>query len=197
MTEYTPYWVTTGIRGFVALIMSLAIITVDNLAATILLLPFAVVLALIALSTYVVVDSAFVLATSFMLPHTGPMKLVLRIQSVCGIIIGLLCFFVNSGGIALSGFLYLAAAQASCAAVGKYLVARDIAEYHNSRWCYASACIACVSAIVLLSCHQAKDHRSLLLPYSYLGLFGLNQFALASHMLFRESFEVHDKRAWR
>jgi hypothetical protein len=137
MTEYTPYWVTTGIRGFVALIMSLAIITVDNLAATILLLPFAVVLALIALSTYVVVDSAFVLATSFMLPHTGPMKLVLRIQSVCGIIIGLLCFFVNSGGIALSGFLYLAAAQASCAAVGEYLVARDTAEYHNSRWCYA------------------------------------------------------------
>jgi uncharacterized membrane protein HdeD (DUF308 family) len=69
MTDYTSYWGATCVRGVIALAAGVVIVFCSALNATILLMPLGVVFSLLVLASYVVVDSAIVLACSFMLPY--------------------------------------------------------------------------------------------------------------------------------
>lgn len=186
MSEYTAYWGATCARGVIALIAGVVIVFCSALRSTILLMPLAIVFSLMALAAYVVVDSAIVLASSFMLPHHHLGRIALRVQGFIGIAIGITCFIVSSQERDLRWFLYLAALQALCVAIAEYLAARDTASYHNSKWCYMSAYIALISSLVLLFFHQATGHLLAWLLYGYLWSFGLNLLLLSSHMLFEE-----------
>lgn len=186
MTDYTGYWGATCVRGVIALAAGVVIAFCSALNATILLMPLGVVFSLLVLAAYVVVDSAIVLACSFMLPHHHLGRVALRLQGIIGMMIGIACFIVSQSEADIRWFLYLAALQACCVAIAEYLSARDTAEYHNSKWCYASAVIAAVSCVVLMIFHQATGHLLSWLLYSYLWCFGLNLFVLACHMLFEE-----------
>jgi hypothetical protein len=69
MTEYTPYWGATWVRGVIALLTGVVIIFCSASRSSMLLTPLAIVFSVMALAAYVVFDSAIALASSFMLPH--------------------------------------------------------------------------------------------------------------------------------
>lgn len=186
MTGYTAYWGAMCIRGVIALVAGLAIAFCSALNTTTLLRPFGVVFSLLALAAYVVVDSAIVMACSFMLPHRHLGRIALRVQGAIGTMIGVACFIVAQREADIGWFLYLAALQALCVAVAEYLSARDTAQDHQSRWCFVSAVIAAFSSAILLACHRATGHFLSWLLYSYLWCFGLNLFLLSCHMLYEE-----------
>ncbi len=71
-------------------------------------------ISILCLAAYGVVDSAIVIASSFMIPINRQGRLVLRLQGVVGVIIGMLLFSIANNRITLHWFLYLAAAQARC-----------------------------------------------------------------------------------
>ncbi len=193
MTDYTAYWGATCVRGIIALVAGVAIAFCSALNTTILLMPIGIVFSLLALAAYVVVDSAIVVACSFMLPRHYLSRVALRLQGIIGMLIGVGCFIVGQDETAIGWFLYLAALQAACVAVAEYLSARDTAEYHHSKWCYASAAIAALSSVVLLIFHRATGHLLSWLLYSYLWCFGLNLFVFSCHMLFEEFHASHSQ----
>lgn len=195
MTDYTPYWGATCVRGVIAMAAGVAIAFCSALNATVFLKPLGVVFSLLALAAYVVVDSAIVVACSFMLPHHHLGRMALRLQGAIGMVIGVACFIVGQLEADISLFLYLASLQACCVAVAEYLSARGTSEYHHSKWCYASAVIAALSSVVLLMCHRATGHFLSWLLYSYLWCFGLNLFVLSCHMLFEEFHAFHAEKA--
>ncbi len=184
MTDYTAYWGATCARGIAALVAGVVIAFCAALNTTVLLMPIGIVISLVALAGYIVVDSAIVLASSFMLPHQHPGRVALRFQGLIGTAIGIGCFIASQNQV--QWFLYLAALQAFCVAITEYLSARDTATDHRSKWCYVSSIIAAVSCVVLLIFHQATGHLLSWLLYSYLWSFGLNLFVLSCHMLFEE-----------
>jgi uncharacterized membrane protein HdeD (DUF308 family) len=186
MTDYTAYWTATCVRGVIALAAGVVIAFCSALNTTILLLPLGIVFSLLALAAYVVVDSAIVLACSFMLPHHHLGRVALRIQGLIGMMIGIACFIVSQSEADIRWFLYLAALQSCCVAVAEYISARNTAEFHNSKWCYAASVIAALACVVLVIFHQATGHLLSWLLYSYLWCFGLNLFVLSCHMLFEE-----------
>lgn len=191
MTEYTAYWGATCLRGVTALLAGVVIVFCSAMRSTILLMPLAVVFSVMALAAYVVVDSALVLASSFLLPRHHLGRVALRIQGFVGVLIGIACFVIASGERALTWFLYLAALQAFCVAIAEYLAARDTVQYHHSKWCYMASYIATVSALVLLFFHRATGHLLAWLLYGYLWSFGLNLLLFSSHMLFEEFQTAH------
>jgi uncharacterized membrane protein HdeD (DUF308 family) len=186
MTDYTAYWGATCLRGIIALAAGVVIAFSSALNETILLMPVGIQFSLLALAAYFVVDSAIVVASSFMLPHHHRGRVALRLQGIIGMLIGVACFVIGQDEAAMGWFLYLAALQACCVAVAEYLAARDTAAFHNSTWCYAAAIIAVLSSIVLLIFHGATGNLLSWLLYSYLWCFGLDLFVLSCHMLFEE-----------
>ena len=93
-------------------------------------------------------------------------------------------FSVVYDRVTLPWFLYLAAAQAATVAVAEKVAGRGTAAHHDSKWCYASASIAAVSAIALLSSGHLEHRKMAWVIYGYLGVFGLNLVALSAKMLF-------------
>lgn len=190
MRAYTEYWVAMLLRGFLAVAVGTAILFLTGIAATILLLPLAIVSTILCLAAYGVMDSAIVIASSFMIPRNRPGRVVLRLQGLCGLVIGALLFSVIYGHVTIVWFLYLAAAQASTVAITEFIVARGTSDHHRSMWCYVSAGIAAVSAIVLVSL-GALGHKDVVWAiYSYLGLFGMNLIALSAWMLFEQRRQI-------
>ena len=116
MKAYSEYWATTMIRGLLAIVAGTGVLFIPEMASTILLLPFAVVISILCLAAYGVIDSAMVLTTSFMIPRQQPGRLALRMQGVCGAVIGILLFVLVYDRVDLHWFLYLAAIQAAAAA---------------------------------------------------------------------------------
>jgi uncharacterized membrane protein HdeD (DUF308 family) len=121
-----------------------------------------------------------------MIPHKQSGRLVLRMQGICGAVIGILLFVVAYDRIDLHWFLYLAAVQAAGTAVAEFMVARGTSAHHGSKWCYASAIVAVISSIALLFGRNLSPRELAWLIYGYLGLFGFNLFALSARMLFAE-----------
>ncbi|HXB63153.1 MAG TPA: hypothetical protein VNU94_09925 [Acidobacteriaceae bacterium] len=186
MRAYTEYWVAMLLRGFLAVLAGTAILFLTGIAATVLLLPLAIVSTILCLAAYGVVDSALVIASSFMIPRNRPGRLVLRVQGVCGLIFGALMFSVIYDRVTIAWFLYLAAAQATAVAIAEFGVARGTADHHQSKWCYVSTVIAAASAIVLLSVGGLGHKNIVWVIYSYLGVFGFNLIALSAWMLFED-----------
>jgi len=190
MRAYTEYWVAMLLRGFFAVLAATAILFLTGVAATVLLLPLAIVSTILCLAAYGMVDSAIVIASSFMIPRNRPGRLVLRVQGVCGLIFGALMFSVIYDHVTVAWFLYLAAAQATAVAIAEFGVARGTADHHRSKWCYMSSVIAAVSAIVLISLGGLEHKQIVWVIYSYLGVFGLNLIALSAWMLFEQRRQI-------
>ncbi len=181
---YKEYWVATMVRGILAMVVGTAILVIPEMASTILLLPFAIVISILCLAAYGTIDSALVFATSFVVPHQQPGRIPLRVQGIIGAVIGVFLFSLVYDRIGMHWFLYLAALQAAAAAIAEFLVARGTAAHHDANWCYASAVIAGLSAIALLMGRDLSPRAMAWLLYGYLGVFGFNLFVLSAHMLF-------------
>jgi uncharacterized membrane protein HdeD (DUF308 family) len=186
MKAYSDYWTATMIRGLLAIVAGTGVLFIPEMASTLLLLPFAIVISILCLAAYGTIDSAIVLTTTFMIPRKHSGRLVLRMQGICGAAIGILLFVVAYNRIDLHWFLYLAAVQAAGTAVAEFTVARGTTAHHGSNWCYASAIVAAISSIALLFGKNLSPRELAWLIYGYLGLFGFNLFALSARMLFAE-----------
>lgn len=68
MKAYSEYWAATLIRGLLAVVAGTGVLFIPEMASTILLLPFAVVISILCLAAYGMIDSAIILTTSFMIP---------------------------------------------------------------------------------------------------------------------------------
>ncbi|WP_035356117.1 hypothetical protein [Edaphobacter aggregans] len=186
MKAYSEYWVATMIRGLLAVVAGTGVLFIPEMASTILLLPFAVVISILCLAAYGTIDSAIILTTSFMIPRQQPGRLALRVQGICGAVIGILLFALVSDRAELHWFIYLAAIQAATAAITEFIVARGTSAHHGAKWCYASAAVAAISSIALLFGKNLSPRELAWLLYGYLGVFGFNLFALSARMLFAE-----------
>jgi uncharacterized membrane protein HdeD (DUF308 family) len=193
LKAYSEYWVATMIRGLLAIVTGTAALFIPEMASTLLLLPFAVVISILCLAAYGVIDSAMVLTTSFMIPYQQPGRLALRMQGFLGAVIGILLFALVSDRVDLHWFLYLAAIQAGSAAVAEFIVARGTSAHHGAKWCYVSSGIAAISSIALLFGRNLSPREFAWLIYGYLGVFGFNLFALSARMLFAEREVLHVK----
>ncbi len=181
---YAEYWIAMMVRGFLAIVFASAVLFISGLAATILLLPLAIVISFLCLAAYGVIDSAIVIVSSFMIPHHRPGRFALRLQGIVGVIIGALLFSLVYDRATLRWYLYLAAAQAASVAVAELIAARGTSANHGSQWCYVSAAIAGTSSVVLLSSGNLDHRRMAWVIYGYLGLFGLNLVAVSAKMIF-------------
>jgi uncharacterized membrane protein HdeD (DUF308 family) len=186
MKTYSEYWAAMMIRGILAVVAGTGVLFIPEMASTILLLPFAVVISILCLAAYGTIDSAIILTTSFMIPHQQPGRLALRMQGICGAAIGILLFALVSDRVELHWYLYLAALQAATAAITEFIVARGTSAHHGAKWCYASAAVAAISSIALLFGKNLSPRELAWLLYGYLGVFGFNLFVLSARMLFAE-----------
>lgn len=188
---YSEYWTATLVRGVVAVLAGTGVLILPEMASTILLRPFGVVIAILCLAAYGVVDSAIVLATSFMIRRDQPGRVALRIQGLAGATIAILLFALVYNRIDLQWFIYLAALHATSAALVEYVVARGTSQHHGANWCYASAAIATLSAIALVLGRDGGPRELTWLLFAYLGVFGFNLCTLSARMLFAERAVVH------
>jgi uncharacterized membrane protein YeaQ/YmgE (transglycosylase-associated protein family) len=152
----------------------------------VILLPAGFVISILCLAAYFTLDSALVLASSFMVPRQRPGRVALRLQGIAGALIGVFLFSLVYTRTDLHLFLYFAAAQAASAAVTEFVVARGTAAHHGANWCYAASAIAAVSAIALVLARTMESRQQSLVIYGYLGLLGFNFIALSAWMIFEE-----------
>ena len=186
MRSYSEYWTATLVRGIVAVMAGTGIMFLPEMASTILLRPFGIVIAILCLAAYGIIDSVIVLITSFLIRPNQPGRVAMRLQGLAGATIGMLLFALVYNRIDLSWFIYLAALHAASAAVVELVVARGTAQHHAANWCYVSSVIAAVSAIGLLLGRNGDPRQLTWLLFAYLGVFGFNLTALAARMLFME-----------
>jgi uncharacterized membrane protein HdeD (DUF308 family) len=191
MKSYSEYWTATLVRGVVAIIAGTGVIFLPEMASTILLRPFGVVIAILCLAAYGIVDSAIVLATSFMIRPGQPGRVAMRLQGLAGATIGILLFALVYNRIDLDWFIYLAALHALCAAAVEFIVAQGTAKHHAANWCYGSSAIAALSAVALLLGRNGGPRELTWLLFAYLCVFGFNLAALAARMLFAERALLH------
>ena len=125
------------------------------------------------------------------MPHHEAGRFALRVQGVLGAICGTLLFFFVYDRAQLQWFLYLAAFQAAAVAVTEFIVARGTSVHHGSRWCFASAHIAGLSAIGLLFGRNLRPEDVAWLLFGYLGILGFTLTLLSARMLFAERQAEH------
>jgi hypothetical protein len=193
MKAYGEYWTATMVRGLLAIVAGTGILVFPQMVETILLRPFALAISVLCLAAYGTIDSAIVLITGFMIPpgHSG--RLILKVQGICGAVLGVLLFGFVYDRLSLQWFIFLAAAQATCTAIAEFVVARDTAAHHGANWCYAAAVIAAASAVALLWAGTTDDlsaRKLTWLIFAYVEVFGFNLFALSAHMIFAKRHEL-------
>jgi len=185
MRTYAQYWAAMMLRGFLAVLTGTAMLFLNGLSSTVLLLPLAIVTTILCLAAYGMIDSSIVIASSFMVPRHRPGRLALLLQGLGGVVIGALLFSVIYDRVTIEWFLYIAAVQAASVAVAEFIVARGTSDHHRSLWCYASSVIAILSAALVLTL-ALLGYRNVAWAISgYLGVFGLNLILLSASMLFK------------
>lgn len=187
MRNYENFWVITLVRGILAVLIGSAILVVPDMTRRLLFLPVAVALVILSLAFYGVADSILVLVTSFF-ASLRPARAVLRLQSACGVVIGVLFCSILFDRIQLGWFLYLIAAQAFTTANAEFTMARHTSKKHGSRWNYAAASIALVCAVSyfiagIFAPAGLTPHDIAILAYAYLAAFGVAQTLMAVRML--------------
>jgi hypothetical protein len=190
MPTYENFWTITIFRGVLAILIGSAVLVVPDLARTLLFLPFAVAFVIISLAVYGIADSVFVFITSFF-TSLRPVKAALRLQSACGIVIGVLFCSIFFDRIQLHWFLYLVALQALSTAYSEFILARHTSRQHGSRWSYVAASIALVCCVTyaiaaVLAPGNLPPHQIATLAYAYLAVFGVAQTLMATRMLYIE-----------
>jgi uncharacterized membrane protein HdeD (DUF308 family) len=183
-TIFTEYWLVTTLRGFLAILVGTAVLIIPQITSLALFMPFTIVASIVCLGAYGLIDSAMVLATSFMVSRRGAVRWALRLQGVSGAVIGAMLFALVYQHIDLHLFLYLAAIQAAGAAGADFIVGRSIAVLHGAYWRYASSSVAAICAVLLLLGRHLSTLGVLWLLYGYLGVFGFSLILLAAKMLF-------------
>ncbi len=193
MKTYSEYWTATLVRGVVAIIAATGIVFLPEMASTILLRPFGVVIAILCLAAYGIIDSAIVLGTSFVLHAGQPGRVAMRLQGLAGATISVILFALVYNKIDLQWFVYLAALHALAAAIVEFVVAQGTSKQHGALWCYASGVIATLSAVALLVGRNGGPRELTWLLFAYLGVFGFNLFVLSARMLYAERALLHPK----
>lgn len=192
MKTYTRYWVASMVRGLLALITGMAILFIPQMISLVFLLPFAVLISMLCLAAYGTIDSALVLATSFMVPQHGAGRIALKVQGIGGGILGILLFALVYDRAQFWWFIYFAAFQAAGAAVAEFVVAQKTSKHHGSRWCYLAGTVATIAAVALLFGQSLSPQGLAWLLFGYLGVFGSSLSALSARMLFAERDVPHD-----
>lgn len=188
MRRHIHFWFTTLARGFVALFVGSAIWVVPDMAGSLLLLPIAVAVSILALAAYGVVDSALVLLSSTM-SRSSRATAALRVQGVVGMVVGVLLFAVVYAQVRLEWFFLLAGVQALCVGVTEVMVARHTTSHAKTVWNYGAAvvafCFGCGYLLLRFVFAAGLDSREICwLIYGYLLAFGLLQSLTALRMLF-------------
>jgi hypothetical protein len=190
MGKYENFWIVTMFRGVLAILIGCAIIVVPDMARNILLLPFAIAVVVISLVAYGVADSILVFVTSFF-TSLAPAKAALRLQSLAGVVIGILFASILFDKVQLDWFLYLIALQAFATAYAEFTIARHTSKKHGSRTSYIAASVALLCAMTYaiaatIAPTDLTPREISALAYAYLAFFGLAQVLMASRMLYIE-----------
>jgi hypothetical protein len=195
MGKYENFWVVTIFRGVLAILIGSAILVLPDMARNILLLPFAIAVVVISLVVYGVADSVLVFVTSFF-TSLQPAKNAMRLQSLAGVVVGILFASILFDRIQLDWFLYLIALQAFATAYSEFVVATHTSKKHGSGASYAAATVAlicamgyAITATVAPASLTAREISAL--AYAYLACFGISQVLMASRMLY---IELHANR---
>ncbi|MCU1323666.1 MAG: hypothetical protein JWM43_3315 [Acidobacteriaceae bacterium] len=182
------FWVTNLIRGLLALAVGSGAIVIPDLAATLLFLPFAVIISALCLSVYAILDSALVFISSFMLPSKTE-AFTLRVQGILGVSFGVALLSLVYDKVHLHWFLYMIAAQAFFTAIVECIIARHAHTRGASIWNYAASIAALAFAIgyscVAVTAETEREPREIAwLIFGYLLSFGLAQCITAARELF-------------
>jgi len=178
------------VRGFLALIAGSAVMVIPDMARTLLLLPMAIVVAILALAVYGILDSVLVFVTSYM-AASRPAKVALRVQGVVGVTVGILLYQVFFDYVQLPWFLILIAIQALSTAIAEFIVARHSMTNFTSMWNFAAAGVAFLFgcaylyAVFVLAVSMTPQEISWLV-FGYLLAFGIAQCLTAARMLYAD-----------
>jgi len=188
MKNDVHFWVAILVRGALALIVGSAVMVIPDMASTLLLMPFAVAVSILCLAAYGVLDSTIIFVSSFMLSFRSP-RIALRLQGTCGVLVGLLLFFVVYNRFPLHWFLI--ASQALCTALAESIVARHAFTRSISHWNYAAACVALLFAVAYSVAaavlgENLSSREVAWLIYGYLVAFGMAQCLTAARMLYAD-----------
>jgi hypothetical protein len=190
MKKDVHFWMATVARGILAVITGSAVMVIPDMARTLLLLPFAIVISILCLAAYGVLDSVVVFITSFMV-SSRVSKVALRLQGTFGVIVGVLLFTVVYDRVLLPWFLYLIAFHALCTTIAEFVVARHAFTRSTTVWNYAAAAVALLflvaytmAATVFVDSLSARDIAWLI--YGYLLALGLAQCLIAARMLYAD-----------
>jgi len=142
---------------------------------------------ILSLAAYGIADSILVLITSFF-TSLGPVRAALRLQSVCGVAIGVLFCSILFDRIQLEWFLYLIALQAFATSYSEFLLAQHTSVKHGSGWSYVAASVAflCAVGYIVAAAVAPADltpREIAILAYAYLAAFGVGQTLMAARML--------------
>ena len=195
MGKYENFWVVTIFRGVLAIVIGSAILVLPDMARNILLLPFAVAVVVISLVVYGVADSVLVFVTSFF-TSLQPAKTAMRLQSLAGVVVGILFASILFDRIQLDWFLYLIALQAFATAYSEFVVATHTSKKHGAGASYAAATVALICAMgyaitATVAPTDLTPREIAALAYAYLACFGIAQVLMASRMLY---IELHANR---
>ena len=184
------FWWTTLIRGFLALLTGSVIMVVPDMANTLLLLPIAIVVAILSLAVYGVLDSVLVFVTSYMVA-SRPAKIALRMQGVVGVTVGILLYWVFFDRVRLHWFLILISVQAFSTGVSEFLVARHSRTHATSYWNFTASAVAfgfgcAYFYIVVALANQMVPQQISWLLFGYLLVFGIAQCLTAARMLYSD-----------
>lgn len=188
MKNDVHFWIAILVRGALALVVGSAVMVIPDMASTLLLMPFAVAVSILCLAAYGVLDSTIIFVSSFMV-STRSARIALRLQGACGVLVGLLLFFVVYSRFPLHWFLYLIAFQALCTATAEFIVARHAFTRAILRWNYAAASVALLFLITYSAAGAVfgeglSSREVAWLIYGYLVTFGMAQCLTAARMLY-------------
>lgn len=184
------FWWVTLFRGIIALMAGSAIMVIPDMARTLLLLPIALVTALLGLGVYGILDSVLVFVSSYM-AASRPARIALRVQGAVGVTVGILLVWVFSDYVQMSWFLILIVIQSLSTAIAEVLVARHSMTAVTSHWNFAAAGIAftfsCIYAYVLFfQAAQMVPREISWLVFGYLLALGIAQCLTAARMLYSD-----------
>ncbi|MBW4028957.1 MAG: hypothetical protein HIU93_16455 [Acidobacteria bacterium] len=190
MNKDKDFWWITLIRGLIALLAGSLIVVIPAMANLFILLPIAIVVAILGLAIYGILDSVLVLITSFLV-STRPTRAALRIQGASGVALGICLVWLFSDYVQLSWFLILIVIQSLMTAIVEFLVARHSMSHSTSRWNFSAAGFAflfsLLYAYVLFFQAVAMTTREISwLIFGYLLALGTAQCFTAARMLYSD-----------
>jgi len=187
MHRYDNFWIVTFFRGALAVLFGLAILVIPQMARSLLLLPFAVLLVVASLCIHGAADSALNFFNSFAIPDRKG-GIASRLESAFGVAIALTMATMVLDKVRVEWFFYLIAAQAFTSAVSDYITARHISEHHRTRWVYGAAAVSAMAglaslAIVAFGGSDLTIYSMTKLIFGYLLVFGVVEMVTSARML--------------